>query len=413
VSDYYGIQGVIFSPNIIREYNSSKSYLSGAVVFTIDENGKKSYWRVKEGVNVSSNQHPETATWAWEPLTKRWSQDKVFLIDQIVYYDNTFWRSKANYNNYMPGENHWTWERLDNVWQSGNEYLKGDIVLFEDSYFYVPENIESSYNSPTASNGFSSQYEIVGIDFVDAVRGSYQTGEIVYRDGYFFKSIDSWGNIPKIYENDGWVILNKSIYDYDRSYSTGDIVFYNGNYYKARRNVQGQLPTKTNFWEPTTTIVDDKWNPTQAYNADDYVIYNDKHYILKSGYQSIINQEPGKTCYWQELTDEWSKFNIYKQNDRNSIVRYNNSWWYWNYQLNSDQLTSDKTSPEPGKLGPNNEKYWQEITMGWRHHNKYKQGDFVIYNGSFWEALVDPNNIIPGNDFTVWEKYEIDWNPNK
>lgn len=50
-------------------------------------------------------------------------------------------------------------------------------------------------------------------------------------------------------------------------------------------------------------------------------------------------------------------------------------------------------------------------------NNVYKLGDYVIYDGSFWELVTNTyptdQRSVPGIDFTVWKEHPIYWDPNR
>ena len=128
-----------------------------------------------------------------------------------------------------------------------------------------------------------------------------------------------------------------------------------------------------------------EWDPNQDhYNSGEHVLYQGR--VFKAIHWT--RTEPGFLGNpWNEITDEWRNFNLYKQGD---LVEYNGA------QFKAREYTNPGASA-PGTSSGN----WQELTNEWRSFNIYKGGDIVIYNNSTYRAKFWHKNKTPGTD-SVW-----------
>jgi prepilin-type N-terminal cleavage/methylation domain-containing protein len=127
------------------------------------------------------------------------------------------------------------------------------------------------------------------------------------------------------------------------------------------------------------------WDPAASYRRGEYIIYNGR--VFQARYYAGPNQVPGElTSPWQEITDEWRNFNVYRGDD---IVIYEGR------QFKARNWTQNE---KPGLL----ESPWQELTDQWRGFNVYEAGDEVFYRGQKYRAKWWSQNSQPGSS-DAWE----------
>ncbi len=126
------------------------------------------------------------------------------------------------------------------------------------------------------------------------------------------------------------------------------------------------------------------WDPAKIYDTGDYVTYQGRVYWAQWWTQGQI---PGTVSVWQEVTDEWRWFNVYKSGD---IVFHNGGKFVSRNDGNQNK--------EPGLLSSP----WNEVTDQWRSFNVYTGGEIVLYNGHQYRAKWYNQNQTPGSA-DVWE----------
>ncbi len=422
VSNYVGVHGFLFSPNIIREFKTHTAYPKGTIVYTIvkdpnkpTEEGTKKYWIATQNIPSNNTQVPSTSWAGFEIMGRRWNDGNTVTTGKIVYYNGTFWQFTANGSNWnAPGSENGGWKRLDNLWFLNNTYKIGDITLSNGTYWLTVTN-GNNYAVP-GSNASYDKFTSLGYGFIETARSSYKLNDIVLVDGIYYQaSNNSWKNpnIESTDGNDGWVTLG-STWDYEKQYQIGQVAKYQGKMYERITNDgSGPKPTNTQHWKITTKLDPDIWSISKSYNQNNFVIYQGESYLLKNGYNNIsgVNATPGSSIYWRKLTENFDSYNSYKQLDKYSLVYYQDAWWKWNYSQPSDSVRIDGKNPLPGQIYGSTS-YWQEITITWKPYNRYKQDDMVIFGGHFYRAKVDVNNFRHVGDVQHWERFDIDWNPN-
>jgi hypothetical protein len=90
-----------------------------------------------------------------------------------------------------------------------------------------------------------------------------------------------------------------------------------------------------------------------------------------------------------------------------NIVEHSGKSYAWH------GATATANTGEPGT----SRHEWNEMIDVWISSNRYLQGAFVIYDGSFWELIVAENPTdqrnVPGIDFTVWREHPILFDSNR
>ncbi|VEU80631.1 hypothetical protein [Haploplasma axanthum] len=417
VDNYIGIHSFIFSPNIIREFKFDTDYPKDIIVYTIDDNEKKTYWVSTKVISKYYSPHPSAQGSSWEIMGKRWKNGNTIDAGKVVYYDNTFWQSTRNGNTTTPGSVNSGWIRLDFTWFLNNEYKIGDIIFYDNGYWLVLKN-GNSWKEPGTENSISN-FASLGHNFRKNTGAAYKTGDIVLYEGIYYMMRRDYANNPPTPhgEWDEWAVLDP-YWEIEREYAKDQIIIYENKKYKSLISGNSQKKPSENptIWELTNEDPNIDWNPNKVYKTNDYVLYEGISYVVKNGYSNVSgnSKKPNESVYWRNLSDNFSYYNSYKMNDRYSLVYYNEAWWKWTSDKTSDEVRSefDGKNPIPGEI-VNGINYWQEVTIVWKPHNRYKKDDMVIFAGHFWRAKQDINTYIQPGDVLYWERYDIDWNPNK
>jgi hypothetical protein len=444
----WGLEDVLYAPSMVPTWQPNVTYKSGDMVYYDDLSGNgvnAGYYKARQ---ASTGAEPDASPWAWQTISVYYSDTRAYLAGEIIYYNNKFYRAKANVWAGNPPPLAWAWELLGLEHETGKVYTPGDVA------YTLSNDIKSwyvSYGSFTAHSEIIEQHynlKYMSINYSEHNKGKYQLGEYVYHEGYYYKVTvaENW-SVPALgaygYQRLGIEYINiaypvQSIVSYNNQYyiavnavSTGNtpgssanwrLINHRGNYmstttynrydsiiYNGKRYFWNN-PTATINTNPETTSgwwsLEENWDFKNTYVQDSIVSYNNDLYILRTG--TSQNQIPGVSGAWQPLSLKWSSTAMYyRLGSKVSIVEHEGKYyiWYGNHD------TTNTSEPGTGRNG------WNELTDVWVSTNRYLQGDFVIYDGSFWELLLPTNPTdqtnVPGIDFTVWKEHPIEWNPNR
>lgn len=355
----WGYEDTIYGPNTISIYNQQNlgGYKKGDIVYYEDTNGTNTgyYIAIRD---MTGWVQPITQTQYWRKMSIYY-QGGQYNTGDVIFYEGYFWIALTDTQTKPPS---WgAWQILDRAHVNGNTYQLGSIVYVKDTtgektYYYASVNT-SLTNKPADSNG--------------------------------------WRMISDQYET-----INKG----DSNIRAGEIVYYKGNYYRAV--IDGwkhALPgASSSVWQPLTFT---PYVSTQGYAKDATVSYGGKLYYARAAI--LANQVPGVSGAWQELTNQWVAHNVYSNSLIKSFIRDGEKLYEWRGANGTNSLTA------PGTERNN----WHELTSVWVPTNIYRKNEYVVYDGSFWQLLVDvypnDNTSVPGIDFNVWKEYQINWDPNR
>jgi len=444
----WGFEDVLYAPSMVPNWQPNVSYSTGDVVFyddAKDEGVNAGYYRARQG---STNAIPDEAAWAWEVISILYSDTRVYQAGEIIYYNNRFWRAKQQVwaGNQPPLS--WAWELLGNEFELGNVFVSGDVT------FVVNNDVKTWYVSFGSFTAFDATVQthyalkLMGIDYNPHNHGKYAAGEYLRHNGYFWRTVSGGNWSAPALGNSAYTRLGVEYSN--RTYPVNTVVLHNGQYYIALNAIStGQTPGvhanwrlinhrgnynasttynrydsvifngKRYFWNlaGTTTntnpetitgwwSLDETWDFKNTYVQDSVVSYNGDLFVLRTG--TSTNQTPGVTGAWQPLSLKWSPTGLYNRSGSNvSIVEHNGKTYVW-YGAHASTNTGEPGTARNG---------WNEMTDVWVSSNRYLQGDFVIYDGSFWELIVAENPTdqrnVPGIDFTVWREHPILFDPNR
>ncbi len=356
----WGFEDVIYSPSMIPNWQPNIAYSTNDVVYFDDANDEgvnAGYYRARQG---STNAIPDQTAWAWEFISILYSETRVYQAGEIIFFNDRFWRAKQQVwaGNEPPLS--WAWELLGQEFELGKVFASGDATYVLDGEiktWYVAFGSFTAFDSTVQTH---YDLKLMSIDYNLHNRGKYAAGEYVYYDGFYWRvaSAGTWA-VPST-SSSAWV----------------------------------RLPAET-IWDASTT-----------YTSDSVVNYEDQLYVLRTG--TSLNQIPGVSGAWQPLSLNWSPTGLYNRSGSNvSVVEYDGKSYVW-YGAHNSTNTGVPGSARNG---------WNELTDVWVPSNRYLQGDFVIYDGSFWELIVAENPTdqrnVPGIDFTVWREHPILFDPNR
>ena len=241
------------------------------------------------------------------------------------------------------------------TWITNHYYTKGSKVNYQGIAFYARENNTSQ---------------------VPGVPGNY------------------WQQMTKKWTSFNW-------------YRKNDIVCLSGKKYKARENMMvpsssnintpGEVKSN-NYWQELTN----QWTEFNSFEQGYKVYYEGNLYNARQNMQDPVNNlnTPGETKNgntWQELTNQWTKFNSYVQSD---VVYYGDKIFM--ARQNMQNPVNNLNTPGETKNGNT----WQELTTDWRSFNYYYAGDTVLYNAQWYRAKyeVGQNTNNPVNNSGDWDK---------
>lgn len=442
----WGVEALLYAPSMITNWQPGVNYSTNDIVYydDADNDGENAgYYKARAG---SIGAHPDTSAWAWEIVSIRYNSSRVYNPGEIIYNvnDGKFYRAKQTVWPGNPPPLAWAWEPLSAEFSAGSELVRGKYA------YTISGGVRTNYiayNSFRADSSTPQSWQAIrlaGMEFNSFNYSKYVVGEYVsYLGNYYLVTGGvSWGN-PTTNTSNFRRISRTHTSGY--TYAANTILFHNSTYYVATASTS-QTPGGTGwatishqgtfnpltpysryqsviydgvryFWNqsgtstganPSTSTgwwsLDEGWHYKNTYGQHAYVLHNGDYYTLRTG--TSTNQEPGVSGAWQKLSDEWSLTSTYfNTTTQISIVSYNNEMYVWTGTNGSNSTTA----PGTARNG------WNELTDVWRANNTYKQGDFVIYDGSFWELLPATNptgtSNVPGIDFNVWKEHPIDWNP--
>ena len=126
-------------------------------------------------------------------------------------------------------------------------------------------------------------------------------------------------------------------------------------------------------------------------------IYNEITYEVQPGYTYLyrVGSEPGTSSSLGLLNTSrvYDPFSTYI--DGNTVFHLGT------YYKALDVLAS---GVEPSLTSVSNG-LWFEISEVWLSYNHYQIGDMVLYNGDYYTALANHQNIVPDADPLTWELY--------
>lgn len=356
----WGYEDTIYGPSTISIYNQQNpgGYKTGDIVYYIDPNGTNTgYYIAKE--TMRNYVQPVTATHYWRKMSVEFQGGQYYEGD-VIFHNGYFWI--AIQDNYTTPPSWGSWQILDRAHIQGSTYVLGDVVY------------------TTAQDGTKTYY------YANATNGLANAPA----------TWNGWRKISNQYD---------SINIAPNNYIAGEIVLHQGNYYRAL--------TSNEKWETPSPSANQQWTlltfpvyTNKAYAANSTVTYNGARYYARSAIS--INQTPGISGAWQELTTEWRSHNVYSNNVIKTFINIDDKLFQWRGTHN----TNSSTAPGTERNG------WHEITNIWIPTNIYQNGEFVIYDGSFWQLITDdpyPTGVqsVPGVDFNIWKEYQIDWDPNR
>lgn len=447
----WGFEDALYAPSVIAYWNNYTNYSNGSIVYYDDPTGVLSGYYRAQSSQTNIIPGSSGSAWAWESISIKYTNQTVYEAGDVVYYGGVFYKAKQSVPANTPPPTAWAWERLDLLFDSGNTYQLGDITFTESNgvkrWFYAYGSVGAYQSEPKTWQSF----RVLGFKFdaYNLTGGKYKANEYVEYDGVFYMStVDGVNTTPSI-TSGSWRPIRQA-YVAKLAYATNTITLHNSNYYYASANISAnQAPGsnvnwrliqhmgnhnpnvnytryqsvtfngQTYFWNSTDAsvntnpltnsnwwIVGTDWSPNNIYAQHQMVTHNNKTYVSRTAIAK--NQEPGVNGAWQLLSEEWSKTSIYANNNRHrSMVTYQGKIFLWTGENNTNSLAAPGTE----------QTYWVEITSNWSPYNTYAIGDYVKYDGSFWEMVAEtyPTNQtrVPGIDFSVWKEHQINWDPNR
>lgn len=445
----WGFEDILYAPAMIPIWSYGVTYNQGDIVYFDDaaDGGENAGYYIARA--RQSNNLPDQYAWAWTYIQTEYSNTRVYEEGEIIYYNGKFFRAKQTVWAGNPPPLSWAWEQLGREYLVGNEYDAGDVFYIDDgeqrlwfiaygTFTVHNTNFQTHYkakfmsidysvlnngkykigeyvrhngefyrvktNEPYATPSIGNYaYDYIGLQYVSK---TYDPNSIVFHNSQYYLALTSTSSTPPTSGSDSnWQLINhRGTYGLNTTYNRYDSVIYNGARYfwNGTGTTTGTNPETTNGWWTLET----SWHHKNTYVRDAVVYHNGEHYVLRSG--TSTNQEPGVTGAWQPLSMNWSPTAMYYNNGSMvSAVYYNDRYFVWQGAHNTT------FTPEPG-AGRNG---WHEMSETWVSNNVYKLGDYVIYDGSFWELVTNTyptdQRSVPGIDFTVWKEHPISWDPNR
>ncbi|NLN50847.1 MAG: hypothetical protein GX149_04415, partial [Acholeplasmataceae bacterium] len=367
--DNWGYEDYLYAPNILKIWAGGRGYNSGEIVYYDGPEELKGFY-----ISVYGGNWSEPPGGSWKKYSAAFTSGATYSVGDVVYYDGQFWRAKNNGLTSPPEINHWGWEPFGLYFAIGsNKYKLGDFVYSIDS------------------NGQKEWY------FASAKSTNYS-------------QLEDWTGWKK-------ATSEYNAFNGQAKYERGEIVTSNGAYYIVQSNyIWG--PALNNSSHFTASVERGEYNSQTSYSKANIVtITSEDETVRKFMWTkdtNAVNIDPllGRNG-WRELTDQWRPNNEYLNTGYiKERVIFNNKTYYWNGTSNSNS----ESAPGAERNG------WIEITDMFAPFNTYVQGDFVVHDGSLWEALEDvPHNPVTGaniiprsiGSYGIWKEYPIIWDPGR
>ncbi len=150
---------------------------------------------------------------------------------------------------------------------------------------------------------------------------------------------------------------------------------------------------ETYTYEPVALELDQM----RTYLQGERFVYNDITYEVQPGYTYTysVGFEPGTSPLLGLL-------NVSRIYDPNSTYISGNTVYYMDAYYKA--LGVSASGVEPNVTSVTNG-LWFEISENWLSYNHYQIGDMVLYNGDYYTALTDHQNVEPDSNPSVWELY--------
>ncbi|WP_025725354.1 hypothetical protein [Acholeplasma granularum] len=451
----WAFEDTLYAPSVIPNWQENTAYSKGDIVYyddAIDGGINAGYYEAIQNVAASSSHIPDRIPWGWKILSIIYNSSRSYVKGEIIYYtDNRFYMAKQSVPANTPPPLDWAWQPLGSEFIRGKTFVNGkytytninDVIVYYIAYatFEAWSDYPESYQS----------FKKINYSFDTFNYNKYGVGEYVEYQGNHYRIIASVTNGTNPLSSP--TIFRRISYDYsNRAYVQNSIVRHNGNYYIANTAISsGQTPGvspnwtligsptpydpesnynryqgvtyngKRYFWNGLTSTtgtnpdtnnnwwyVGEEWHPNNIYEQDSIVSYQNRYYTLRGG--NSRNQAPGVAGLWQPLSLEWSKTGeYYNSGSAISVVLYKGAYYKWSRTVPAN-ITNNGI---PGEYDSG----WNELTDFWIPNNTYVKGDFVRYDGSFWELLSNTSPTgqsgVPGIDFNVWKEHPIIWDPNR
>lgn len=349
-------------------------------------------------------------------------QDFQFKSGELVYYQGSIYKRVQDGKwGFVPSDTP-PYALYNLRYRPGTTYFTNDKVFYQGSFWLVTNDWVRS--TPEVNTWGWSRYE-----------GSSYSPKITTYNKDSFVWVDNDGSENSTYDNLSWYhgttkgnIFNRIAsdtawkkigYEFDsinagQKYEAGEVVSYNGDWY---------VVVTSNTWidnNPSSNnaflkgVIKGEFNPSATYNRGSIVSVSDngntKQYMWYKSTNAPVGIIPGTngSAGWRDLSQEWNRFDDYRYtNYIRETVTYKGKTYLWNGANNDNSI-------DPPGEGFND---WIELTIYWTPYNHYKEGDFVIYDGSYWRAktdnLVDPStgaNMIPRakGSYEYWEEWKVE-----
>jgi hypothetical protein len=150
---------------------------------------------------------------------------------------------------------------------------------------------------------------------------------------------------------------------------------------------------ETYTYEPVALELDEM----RTYVQGERFVYNDITYEVQPGYTYTysVGSEPGSSPLLGLL-------NVSRIYDPNSTYVSGNTVYYMDAYYKA--LDVSASGVEPNVTSVTNG-LWFEISENWLSYNHYQIGDMVLYNGDYYTALTNHQNVEPDSNPMVWELY--------
>src|SRR5690554_1203309 len=290
----WGFEDVLYAPSMIPVWQPNVTYSTDDMVYYDDASGdgeNAGYYRARSG---STGAVPDTTAWAWQVISVYFSDTRVYLEGEIIYYNGKFYRAKSNVWAGNPPPLAWAWELLGHEHETGKVYSPNDIAFTEANdvkTWYVV------YGSFTAHSGVIEDHyamKYMSIDYNEHNQGKYGLGEYVRHQGYFYRVTvaNNWST-PSV---GAYGYLRVGLEFVSKAYPVNAVVLHNGQYYIAVNAISsGQTPGSISNWRLINHRGD--YAGSTTYNRYDSIIYNGKRYFWNMA-SSTTGTNPETTAGW-------------------------------------------------------------------------------------------------------------------